>query len=416
MNVSPPPHWPRGPWSVAPPTTGPSVADGLPRSAGPRLAGRHSGCASSSPSTTSCQARSISSAGTTPGRRQAARNLLFSSRVGRHARRAGRTLPQPRGGPGGPASGRRIAEDLGISQMHVSRLITHCCSRLRDQALRDQDPVRDQDQRDHPRGPCEDPRRPARNVAGAGPAVRATGRSPKAWTDGNPRTTPKAKLTAAATPRPPVVSEGPQGRHRGLRNRPRGRRRRRRRAGTLVRTVNWASRQVSCWPVRHRAPHSQRHMTGHHVHRPAFRHGERPRRSGAEQRQHPRHRSRRAQWHAHQRRHLGAGEYRCARRVVAEALDVLGLDLERTVPGPAPPRAPPGSRPGPARPSPEAARRWPGPRGRGRSHAAARRRPGRPRSSRRSARTAPRRLRRAPTSLPRAGVGAAWTPWCRPCP
>lgn len=34
----------------------------------------------------------------------------------------------------------RIAEDLGISQMHVSRLISRCCTRLRDQALRDQAP------------------------------------------------------------------------------------------------------------------------------------------------------------------------------------------------------------------------------------------------------------------------------------
>ncbi|WP_329125350.1 SigB/SigF/SigG family RNA polymerase sigma factor [Streptomyces sp. NBC_01465] len=33
-----------------------------------------------------------------------------------------------------------IAEDLGISQMHVSRLITRCCTRLRDQAMRDQQP------------------------------------------------------------------------------------------------------------------------------------------------------------------------------------------------------------------------------------------------------------------------------------
>ncbi|MEV0091040.1 RNA polymerase sigma factor SigF [Streptomyces sp. NPDC050738] len=31
-----------------------------------------------------------------------------------------------------------IAEDLGISQMHVSRLISRCCTRLRDQAMRDQ--------------------------------------------------------------------------------------------------------------------------------------------------------------------------------------------------------------------------------------------------------------------------------------
>ncbi|MFD9482456.1 RNA polymerase sigma factor SigF [Streptomyces sp. NPDC059991] len=35
----------------------------------------------------------------------------------------------------------RIAEDLGISQMHVSRLITRCCTRLRDQALREQAPA-----------------------------------------------------------------------------------------------------------------------------------------------------------------------------------------------------------------------------------------------------------------------------------
>ncbi|MCZ7456387.1 SigB/SigF/SigG family RNA polymerase sigma factor [Streptomyces sp. WMMC940] len=32
---------------------------------------------------------------------------------------------------------RGIAEDLGISQMHVSRLIDRCCSRLRDEILRD---------------------------------------------------------------------------------------------------------------------------------------------------------------------------------------------------------------------------------------------------------------------------------------
>ncbi len=31
----------------------------------------------------------------------------------------------------------RIAEQLGISQMHVSRLISRCCSRLREQVLRD---------------------------------------------------------------------------------------------------------------------------------------------------------------------------------------------------------------------------------------------------------------------------------------
>ncbi|MGW7264571.1 RNA polymerase sigma factor SigF [Streptomyces sp. NPDC054842] len=31
----------------------------------------------------------------------------------------------------------RIADELGISQMHVSRLISRCCSRLRDQVMRD---------------------------------------------------------------------------------------------------------------------------------------------------------------------------------------------------------------------------------------------------------------------------------------
>ncbi|MFI6638078.1 RNA polymerase sigma factor SigF [Streptomyces sp. NPDC050504] len=41
----------------------------------------------------------------------------------------------------------RIAEDLGISQMHVSRLISRCCTRLRDQALREQ-AVRDRAVRD----------------------------------------------------------------------------------------------------------------------------------------------------------------------------------------------------------------------------------------------------------------------------
>ncbi|MEU6534685.1 RNA polymerase sigma factor SigF [Streptomyces sp. NPDC047000] len=33
----------------------------------------------------------------------------------------------------------RIAEQLGISQMHVSRLISRCCDRLRDQVMRDGD-------------------------------------------------------------------------------------------------------------------------------------------------------------------------------------------------------------------------------------------------------------------------------------
>ncbi|MEV7194752.1 RNA polymerase sigma factor SigF [Streptomyces sp. NPDC093510] len=31
----------------------------------------------------------------------------------------------------------RIADEMGISQMHVSRLISHCCDRLRDQVMRD---------------------------------------------------------------------------------------------------------------------------------------------------------------------------------------------------------------------------------------------------------------------------------------
>jgi RNA polymerase sigma-B factor len=31
----------------------------------------------------------------------------------------------------------RIAEQLGISQMHVSRLISRCCGRLREQIMRD---------------------------------------------------------------------------------------------------------------------------------------------------------------------------------------------------------------------------------------------------------------------------------------
>ncbi|MGR8007237.1 RNA polymerase sigma factor SigF [Streptomyces hypolithicus] len=32
----------------------------------------------------------------------------------------------------------RIAEDLGLSQMHVSRLLSRCCTRLRNEALRDE--------------------------------------------------------------------------------------------------------------------------------------------------------------------------------------------------------------------------------------------------------------------------------------
>lgn len=96
----------------------------------------------------------------------------------------------------------RIAEDLGISQMHVSRLLTRCCSRLRDQAMRD---LRD------------DGRRPTRDeaaVGGTATAVRSAGRPgrapgqavrsaelPKARTDARERAGAKAKPTAAAGPR-----------------------------------------------------------------------------------------------------------------------------------------------------------------------------------------------------------------------
>ena len=31
----------------------------------------------------------------------------------------------------------RIAEQLGISQMHVSRLISRCCGRVREQVMRE---------------------------------------------------------------------------------------------------------------------------------------------------------------------------------------------------------------------------------------------------------------------------------------
>ncbi|MFG2755257.1 RNA polymerase sigma factor SigF [Streptomyces wuyuanensis] len=50
---------------------------------------------------------------------------------------------------------RRIAEDLGISQMHVSRLINRCCSRLREEILHDAVP-------DTQRDPGSARRRPAR--------------------------------------------------------------------------------------------------------------------------------------------------------------------------------------------------------------------------------------------------------------
>lgn len=49
---------------------------------------------------------------------------------------------------------RRIAEDLGISQMHVSRLISRCCRRLRDEIMHDAVPAA-------PREPDSAQRRPA---------------------------------------------------------------------------------------------------------------------------------------------------------------------------------------------------------------------------------------------------------------
>jgi RNA polymerase sigma-B factor len=36
----------------------------------------------------------------------------------------------------------RIGEAFGISQMHVSRLISRTCARLRDQVMADRDPRR----------------------------------------------------------------------------------------------------------------------------------------------------------------------------------------------------------------------------------------------------------------------------------
>ncbi|WP_432074598.1 RNA polymerase sigma factor SigF [Streptomyces wuyuanensis] len=50
---------------------------------------------------------------------------------------------------------RRIAEDLGISQMHVSRLINRCCSRLRDEIMHDAVPAAHSE-------PASAQRRPAR--------------------------------------------------------------------------------------------------------------------------------------------------------------------------------------------------------------------------------------------------------------
>lgn len=81
----------------------------------------------------------------------------------------------------------RIAEDLGISQMHVSRLITRCCGRLRDQALRDQ-PPRDQALRDL----RDDHRPPSRPAAVAARDEAAADADPK------PDEPAKAKLRAAA--------------------------------------------------------------------------------------------------------------------------------------------------------------------------------------------------------------------------
>jgi RNA polymerase sigma-B factor len=82
----------------------------------------------------------------------------------------------------------RIAEDLGISQMHVSRLITRCCSRLRDQALRD---------------PHADHRRPSRPAAAAARDEAAAGADP--MTGEGSRSKPdertRAKLRAAAPQR-----------------------------------------------------------------------------------------------------------------------------------------------------------------------------------------------------------------------
>lgn len=62
---------------------------------------------------------------------------------------------------------RGIAEDLGISQMHVSRLIDRCCSRLRDEIMRDTVPagrceVRPTERRPAPRRALRRPCSPVR--------------------------------------------------------------------------------------------------------------------------------------------------------------------------------------------------------------------------------------------------------------
>ncbi|MFD4588484.1 SigB/SigF/SigG family RNA polymerase sigma factor [Streptomyces sp. NPDC058423] len=62
---------------------------------------------------------------------------------------------------------RGIAEDLGISQMHVSRLIDRCCSRLRDEIMRDAVPagrceVRPTERRPAPRRALRRPCSPVR--------------------------------------------------------------------------------------------------------------------------------------------------------------------------------------------------------------------------------------------------------------
>ena len=178
----------------------------------------------------------------------------------------------------------RIAEDLGISQMHVSRLITRCCTRLRDQALLDPDDGT------AAAGPCRRPR-PGRARTRRRPRVPGRRLGRNGWGGGRGG---RASLSVR------VNRCGPCGIFRFR---------------------------------RPRTPHSQRDMTGHHIHGPALRHRERPGRARAEQGQHPRHPPRRTQRHAHQRGHLRADQHRGARRVVAEAVDVLGLHLERPVPG-----------------------------------------------------------------------------------
>lgn len=78
----------------------------------------------------------------------------------------------------------RIAEDLGISQMHVSRLITRCCSRLREQALREEAPQDEELKGREPKG--REPR--SREPRGKGVRVReARGRRVRGRRDENLR-------------------------------------------------------------------------------------------------------------------------------------------------------------------------------------------------------------------------------------